>query len=136
VDWPTRTIVSESSPERLVAIHNAIPGVRPVSRMSDRKTAMSRVLLALERAGMKLARCPENVYRVVPLEAEKRIRVLVDHNPKRGASAVRFALYQTGMTSMEYVEACERAGFKRARASQDMGHDRAKGFIEFYQGTS
>jgi hypothetical protein len=38
----------------------------------------------------------------------RRIRKLVEGNPKRGDSAVRFAQYRTGMTVGEYLAACER----------------------------
>lgn len=37
----------------------------------------------------------------------RRIRKVVEGNPKRGDSAMRFAQYRTGMTVAEYVLACE-----------------------------
>jgi hypothetical protein len=37
----------------------------------------------------------------------RRIRKLVEGDPKRGAAAVRFAQYRTGMTVQEYVAACD-----------------------------
>jgi hypothetical protein len=40
----------------------------------------------------------------------RRIRKLVEGNPKRGDSAIRFAQYRTGMTVRDYISACERLG--------------------------
>jgi len=37
----------------------------------------------------------------------RRIRKLVEGNPKRGASAIRFAQYRTGMTVAEYLADCD-----------------------------
>lgn len=37
-----------------------------------------------------------------------RIRKIVDGNPKRGAAAIRFARYRTGMTVEEFCLACEK----------------------------
>jgi hypothetical protein len=37
----------------------------------------------------------------------RHIRKLVDGNPKRGAAAIRFAQYRTGMTVSEYILECE-----------------------------
>jgi hypothetical protein len=37
----------------------------------------------------------------------RRIRKLVEGNPKQGDSAIRFAQYRTGMTLAEYVAACD-----------------------------
>jgi hypothetical protein len=37
----------------------------------------------------------------------RRIRELVSANPKKGNSAIRFALYRTGMTVREYVCTCD-----------------------------
>lgn len=51
-----------------------------------------------------------------------KIKLLVNENPKRGASAERFALYRNGMTVADYLE----AGGKRADISWDVN----KGFIE------
>jgi hypothetical protein len=36
-----------------------------------------------------------------------RIRRMVDHNPKRGDAAIRFAQYRTGTTVGEFILACE-----------------------------
>lgn len=38
----------------------------------------------------------------------RRIRKLVEGNPKRGDAAVRFAQYRTGMTVAEFILACEK----------------------------
>ena len=36
----------------------------------------------------------------------RRIRKLIEGNPKRGRSGTRFAQYNTGMTVQDYVHAC------------------------------
>jgi hypothetical protein len=38
----------------------------------------------------------------------RHIRKLAVGNPKRGAAAIRFAQYRTGMTVADYVLACEK----------------------------
>lgn len=50
------------------------------------------------------------------------IKLVIDHNPKRGASAERFALYRSGMT----VEDALKAGVRRA----DLKWDTQRNFIE------
>ena len=54
---------------------------------------------------------------------EAKITVLVEENPKRQNTAAfdRFALYETGMTVGEYLEAGGRTG--------DIHHDAAAGYI-------
>ena len=63
----------------------------------------------------------------------RKIRKRVDENPKRGASAVRFAHYRTGMTVLEYVQACETSG-KRNYALFDITWDTdpSRRLIELY----
>jgi hypothetical protein len=41
---------------------------------------------------------------------QRRIRLLVNSNPKRGKVALRFAQYRDGMTVGEYIHACEQFG--------------------------
>lgn len=41
---------------------------------------------------------------------DRRIRKIVDKNPKSGASAVRFDRYRSGMTVAEYIHSCEELG--------------------------
>lgn len=54
-----------------------------------------------------------------------RVTVLATTNPKRGASALRFALYRSGMTVADYVAAVGN----RRKALQDISWDVAKGYI-------
>lgn len=51
-----------------------------------------------------------------------KITLLVKENPKRGASAERYALYKTGMTVDAYVE----AGGRRADIAWDVAHSYIK----------
>ncbi len=55
---------------------------------------------------------------------QAKITVLAEENPKRQGTLAyeRFALYETGMTVGEYVDAGGRAG--------DIGYDVAAGYIE------
>ncbi len=41
---------------------------------------------------------------------DRRIKMIADRNPKRGASAIRFARYRNGMTVGEYIRSCEELG--------------------------
>jgi hypothetical protein len=54
-------------------------------------------------------------------------------NPKRGKSALRFALYRTGMTVQEYIEACERLNSpNHALFDITWDTDPKRRFIELY----
>ena len=139
-DSVTEAILEELTPPQMVELYCQLPGVTPVSRFSDRTTGKARLRLALERTEMKLAR-GEGGARIVPLAAvnaargpgalQRRITVLATTNPKRpsGASHARFALYRTGMTMAEYVEAAVRTGVSRPKALKDIYHDRDHGHI-------
>lgn len=140
-----RKIIDTLSAAQMAEVYNRIPGVRQVTRFSDRTTAEARLRLALTTHGQKLART-EHVpgyagVRVVPMAAaselrglaalEKKITVLVDENPKRpgSASARRFAIYCTGMTVEDYVSAAEDSGVNRPKARKDVYWDRDHGYI-------
>jgi hypothetical protein len=59
-----------------------------------------------------------------------RIRVLVDQNPKRGTARLRFALYRTGMSVGEYLDAAAEAYPRLAyRAMGDLSWDAGQGWI-------
>lgn len=148
MDGVTEGILREASPEDLVSLHNSIPGVRQVSRLGDPSTARARLRLALERAGLKLARArPRETgrYRTVPESAinqsggsivrQKRIRLLVTENPKRPGSKchARYLLYRDGMTLGEYIEAVEALGRTSWSAWMDIYCDRDRGFIEIQE---
>jgi hypothetical protein len=146
MDSVTRAILEELTPLQMAELHNQLPGVRPVTRFSDRSTAQARLRLALERAGMKLARTErvpiaDGGARIVPVDAAsnlrgpgaclRRITVLATECPKRrgSASAVRWALYRSGMTIEEYIVAATATGVSRPKARRDVYHDRDQGFI-------
>jgi hypothetical protein len=57
------------------------------------------------------------------------IRVLVDANPKRGASRARFARYRTGMKVEDYVAKFVKAGDPSSLARGDLRWDVARKFI-------
>lgn len=58
------------------------------------------------------------------INKQSKITVLVEENPKRQNTAAydRFALYETGMTIAEYIDAGGRSG--------DIHHDMTAGYIE------
>jgi hypothetical protein len=63
----------------------------------------------------------------------RRIRKIVDGNPKRGAAAIRFAQYRTGMTVGEYVLACKGLGVPNyALFDITWDSDLNRRFIELY----
>ncbi len=76
---------------------------------------------------------PRNIHNLghVHRDSNRIIRLLVSHNPKRGASRERFALYRDGMTVYEYKVACRNAfgGLAYEKAESDVDWDVGKGFI-------
>lgn len=60
-----------------------------------------------------------------------KIRLIAVNNPKRQGSKVkeRYALYRTGMTVAEYVEACKNTRSPQY-ALNDINWDSRAGFIE------
>ena len=68
----------------------------------------------------RAANTPRGLRGVSP---DAKITVLIDHNPKRPGCAAekRFALYRTGMTQKEFLDA--------GGTSPDMAYDSAHGFI-------
>ena len=63
----------------------------------------------------------------------RRIRKLVQENPKRGNSRIRFAQYRTGMTVQEYIHACDASGVpNHALFDITWDSDPKRRFIELY----
>jgi len=64
---------------------------------------------------------------------DRRIRLLVKANPKKGKAALRFAKYRDGMTIEEYLSACEAVGPpKHAIFDITWDTDPKRKFIELY----
>jgi hypothetical protein len=59
----------------------------------------------------------------------RKIKLLVDENPKRGKSRDRFALYRTGLTVEQYVERSVKAGNPVSLARADLRWDESKKLI-------
>jgi hypothetical protein len=59
----------------------------------------------------------------------RKIKVLVSENPKRGKSRDRFALHRTGSTVAEYVARSVKAGNAASLAMADIRWDVAKKLI-------
>lgn len=76
---------------------------------------------------------PSNVQALghVHRDSNRIIRLLIDHNPKRQRSAVRFAQYRDGMTVYEYRMACRAAqgGDAYQVAESDIDFDVKRGYI-------
>jgi len=59
----------------------------------------------------------------------RKIKVLVSENPKRGKSRDRFALHRTGSTVAQYVARSVKAGNAASLAMADIRWDVAKKLI-------
>jgi hypothetical protein len=59
----------------------------------------------------------------------KKIKLLVTENPKRGKSRDRFALYQNGQTVEQFVARIVKAGNPVSVARADLRWDLGKGLI-------
>jgi hypothetical protein len=59
----------------------------------------------------------------------RKIRVLVSENPKRGKSRDRFALHRTGQTVAAYIARSVKAGNPASLAKADVRWDMAKKLI-------
>ena len=57
------------------------------------------------------------------------IMLLVDQNPKKQAPGERFALYRSGMTVAEFVEAVRAVGQPERKALEDLAWDQNQAFI-------
>jgi hypothetical protein len=63
----------------------------------------------------------------------RRIRKLVEGNPKRGDAAIRFAQYRTGMTVAEFITLCEKLDVPNyAVYDLTWDSDPKRRFIELY----
>jgi hypothetical protein len=62
-------------------------------------------------------------------EATYTIKLLVEENPKRGASAARFALYRNGITVDGYIKKSVEAGNDAQTARADLRWDVSHKFI-------
>lgn len=63
---------------------------------------------------------------------QAKIKLLQPTNPKRGASAKRYACYRDGMTVKEYLDACEKVqpDEPRHRWRADLAWDMKRKYIE------
>jgi hypothetical protein len=59
----------------------------------------------------------------------RKIKVLVSDNPKRGKSRDRFALHRSGSTVAQYVARSVKAGNPASLARSDVRWDLRKGLI-------
>jgi hypothetical protein len=65
--------------------------------------------------------------------SNRRIRLLVARNPKRGASRLRYDQYKDGMTVGEYIKACDVLGIPNyAKHDIVWDSDPKRKFIELY----
>lgn len=127
----------------LMEIYNSV-SERQVSKFSDHTTTVKRVEAAIQAAKKDLivtgARTGPYTWRLVDQGTEVRegrariITVLAEGNPKvKGSkSARRFALYRSGMTIQEYVDAVGKLRGEpnpARKAIRDVEYDVAHGYI-------
>jgi hypothetical protein len=62
----------------------------------------------------------------------RRIRKVINGNPKRGAAAVRFNQYRSGMTVGEFIAACEKLEVPNYAVFDITWGDPKRKFIELY----
>jgi hypothetical protein len=74
---------------------------------------------------------PRTYFRIPEYEGplSRKIRKIVAGNPKKGKSALRFALYRTGMTVQDYIRSCDEIGMANL-ALFDITWDTERKFIE------
>jgi len=123
-----RRAITSLTNRELAAVYNMVSPIK-ITKFSDRLAALRRVANVMEKYGKKFVSGPEGSVAVTDVEKAMNsndfnvITVLHDKNPKRGKSAERFALYQTGMTIGQYVDAVIAIGDRRRKAIRDITHD-------------
>jgi hypothetical protein len=75
------------------------------------------------------AKVPATTASVPTSDDNRKIKVLVSENPKRGKSRDRFALHRTGSTVAKYVARSVKAGNAASLALADIRWDVAKKLI-------
>ena len=123
----------------LAVIYNKI-AERQISKFSDHSTAVKRTLAVLEARNMdfqldddgQLA-CLVDLAKAPTIRDgdDRVITVLAEKNPKvKGTkSAVRFAIYENGLTVGAYIIMASELGGGRRKAVRDIAWDTAHGFI-------
>jgi len=143
---------SQFSDKQILSVFNEF-SMRPISGFMDRHAMERRTQDLLDMRGLMLHHVnnggalyqiegvwiyraeshPSNVQALghVHRDSNRVIRMLIDHNPKRLKSAVRFAQYRDGMTVYEYRMACRAAqgGDAYMVAENDIDFDVKKGYI-------
>lgn len=119
---------------QLVVVYN-LASERHVSKFSDHSTAVARTASALEKIGQDFRLNEDETVSLVEigtLHPDTRIvTVLSEANPKafKSKSHARFALYRTGMTVGDYIEAVKKHGRTRRVAMRDIDWDLKHGYI-------
>lgn len=123
---------------QLATVYNSV-SERKITKFSDHSTAVKRAQLALETAGMDIDIDSEGEPSLVPTATvaarrdgdDRIITVQVDKNPKTigSRSHGRFAMYRTGMTLGEYIDAVKKSGRNRRLAVRDVNWDREHQYI-------
>ena len=115
----TEKQLSEMTSSAIVELYNSYAD-KPVKKFADKATAVKRTFAVLPQKVKPTGEAEQAEGKVDALHA-RVITLLVAENPKRGASAQRYALYRTGMTVGEYLAAGGR--------SKDINWDVAREYI-------
>ena len=148
----TENDFSMFSDEQILRLFNHY-SPRPISGFFDRSSMERRTQTVLDMHGLMVYHLnnggavgqvgdiyvyraeshPKNIHNLghVHRDSNRIIRLLINHNPKRGASRERFALYRDGMTVYEYKVACRNkfGGNQYAKCESDLQWDTDKGFL-------
>ena len=116
-------------------------------RLFGRPLSEAAFLAAIGRAGeaptmpgtsLESKKKPSPKVRSAPITASDVIRVLVEVNPKRGKSRLRFDCYRDGMTTVEYEETVRQSlgSAEAAKCRDDLRWDAdpRRGFIRIGEG--
>jgi len=101
----TAADLSKLSTKELVELFNKYSD-KPVKKFADRATALKRTAAILPKKSEPKNKAPKGEAQKEAMAASRarKIKILVEGNPKRGTAAERYALYKNGMTVGKYTE--------------------------------
>jgi hypothetical protein len=97
--------LSKLSTKELVELFNKYSD-KPVKKFADRATAMKRVAAVLPTKSEPKNVAPKGEKQAETMAANRarKIKILVEGNPKKGTAAERYNLYKNNMTVGKYIE--------------------------------
>lgn len=96
--------LSALSTKELVELFNKYSD-KPVKKFADRTTALKRVAAVLPTKSEPKNKAPKGEKQAETMAANRarKIKILVEGNPKRGTAAERYELYKNDMTVGKYL---------------------------------